>query len=243
MNSDSAIELRDVTKSYEGGVEALRGVSLTITSGESVAIVGPSGSGKSTLLHIMGTLDRPSSGVARIAGFDVNELDDRELAGLRARRIGFVFQQFHLLDGLSALDNVAQGMLYTRTASAERKHHAGEALERVGLGERASHRPGQLSGGERQRVAIARAIVGNPTILFADEPTGNLDTTTGEGVMKLLADLNGAGTTVIVITHNLDIALAMPRQVEIRDGVIANDASVKSPTPSTLLELSRQAGQ
>jgi putative ABC transport system ATP-binding protein len=215
--------LEDVTKDYPGGVRALDHVRLRIDDGELVGIVGPSGSGKSTLLHVMSTLERPSDGRVRVAGADVAALGDRELAGLRARRIGFVFQQFFLLDGMSALENVAQGMLYTGTPIEERMTAAEQALDRVGLSHRMTHRPHQLSGGERQRVAIARAVVGRPDIVFADEPTGNLDSRSGEGVMALLRELNGDGTTVVVITHDRDVADSLPRRVRLRDGRIEED--------------------
>lgn len=219
------VELREVTKTYPGGVVALDAVSLTVEAGESVAIVGPSGSGKSTMLHMIGTLDRPSAGTVLIEGGDVSRLPDRRLSALRARRIGFVFQQFHLAAGVSALDNVADGLLYGGVAPAERRRRARRALERVGLGPRLGHRPHQLSGGEKQRVAIARAVVGEPPLLLADEPTGALDSASGAGVLDLLRELSGAGTTVVLITHDRDIAALMPRQVRMRDGRIVHDGA------------------
>jgi putative ABC transport system ATP-binding protein len=214
------VELAGVSKSYPGGVTALHEVSLSVRYGELVGIVGPSGSGKSTLLHMVGTLDRPSAGTVRVDGYDVAELSDRQLSALRARRIGFVFQQFHLAPGRSAVDNVADGLLYGGLPVAERERLAEDALVRVGLGMRLDHRPHQLSGGEKQRVAIARAVAGAPPLLLADEPTGNLDSASGAGVMALLRELHETGTTVLVITHDREIAASLPRQVRLRDGAV-----------------------
>jgi putative ABC transport system ATP-binding protein len=219
------LELRRVVKRYAGSppVEALKDVDLAVDEGELLAIVGPSGSGKSTLLHIMGTLARPTSGQVCLEGDDVARLSDRELSGLRGRRIGFVFQQFFLLDGLSALENVALGLLYSGRPARERRRLAAQTLERVGLGRRLGHRPQQLSGGERQRVAIARAVVGRPAIVLADEPTGNLDSRSGQEVMEILWGLNREGASIAVITHNLELAAALPRRIAVRDGRIIED--------------------
>jgi putative ABC transport system ATP-binding protein len=214
------IQLIEVTKIYPGGVTALQSVDLVVDYGELLAIVGPSGSGKSTMLHLIGTLDRPSQGTVRIDGYDVASLSDRQLSALRAQRIGFVFQQFHLAPGRDALGNVADGLLYYGVPKKERERRAKAALVRVGLGDRLTHRPHQLSGGERQRVAIARAVAGDPSLLLADEPTGNLDSVSGAGVMTLLRELNEAGTTILVITHDREIANSLPRQVPMRDGQV-----------------------
>jgi putative ABC transport system ATP-binding protein len=222
----AVVELSGVRRSYPGGVDALRGVDLTISAGELVAIVGPSGSGKSTLLYIVGTLERPTAGTVWLAGNDTQKLSDGQLAGLRARTIGFVFQQFFLLPGSTALENVANGLLYTGVPVEQRMSRARDALEAVGLGHRLSHRATQLSGGESQRVAIARAIVGRPALVLADEPTGNLDTRTGGEIVGLLRGLNATGTTVVVITHDRPVADALDRQISIRDGLVESDERV-----------------
>jgi putative ABC transport system ATP-binding protein len=219
------LELEAVTKTYgsQPPVAALRGVSFRVEAGELLAIVGPSGSGKSTLLHLMGTLERPSSGRVSITGVDVAAHDDRQLAALRATRIGFVFQQFFLAEHASALENVADGLLYAGVAAHERRERAAQALTRVGLGERLASRPTQLSGGERQRVAIARALVGRPAIVLADEPTGNLDSATGQAIMALIDELHAEGATIVVITHEHEIAARFPRQIALRDGQVVTD--------------------
>jgi putative ABC transport system ATP-binding protein len=221
------LELEEVVKTYgvEPRVIALAGVTFTVQPGELLAILGPSGSGKSTLLHLMGTLERPSSGRVRITGLDVEELSDRELAAVRATRIGFVFQQFFLAEHSSVLENVADGLLYAGCGARERRALATLALERVGLAERLGSRPTQLSGGQRQRVAIARALVGRPAILLADEPTGNLDSATGETILALLDELSAEGATIVVITHERDVAARFPRRMTLRDGKVVSDTS------------------
>jgi putative ABC transport system ATP-binding protein len=228
----SVLELDGVTKVYgeDPPVPALRGVSFSVRPGELVAIVGPSGSGKSTLLHVIGTLERPSSGVVRIGGVDAAQLNDRELSKLRARNIGFVFQQFFLAEHATVRDNVADGLLYAGVRAAERYRRAEEAIERVGLSERAHFKPTKLSGGERQRVAIARALVGRPTIVLADEPTGNLDSTNGASIMEVIRELNRAGATIIMITHDTGLAGQLPRQIRVLDGEIISDRT-KGETP------------
>jgi putative ABC transport system ATP-binding protein len=227
MSGELVLELEQVTKVYgeEPPVQALRGVSLSVREGELVGVVGPSGSGKSTLLHVMGTLERPSSGIVRIRGVDAARLRDRELSRLRAREIGFVFQQFFLAEHATVRENVADGLLYAGVPAGERKRRADEALERVGLSGRASFKPTRISGGERQRVAIARALVGRPALVLADEPTGNLDSTTGASIMELIHELNAAGATVVLITHDGDLADHLPRRIRVLDGQVVSDTA------------------
>jgi putative ABC transport system ATP-binding protein len=229
-SASPVLELVGVVKEYPGDppVSALAGVDLQVNEGELVAIIGPSGSGKSTLLHMIGTLDRPTHGVVKVAGEDTSTLSDKDLSALRARRLGFVFQQFFLIDGMSVLDNVADGLLYRGDRAAARRQAAADALDRVGLGHRLHHRPNQLSGGERQRTAIARALAGRPALVMADEPTGNLDQATGAAIVELLRELNAEGTTILVITHDSHVASQMTRRVEILDGRIVRDTGAVS---------------
>jgi putative ABC transport system ATP-binding protein len=228
--ANPVLELVDVVKEYPGAppVRALDGISVQIEQGEMVAVVGPSGSGKSTLLHLVGALDRASSGAVRVAGHDTARLRDRQLSGLRGRTIGFVFQQFHLVEGLDAVENVALGLTYGGGAPAGRRRRATEALDQVGLARRAMHRPGQLSGGERQRVAIARAIVHEPDVLLADEPTGNLDSRTGADILETFHALHRSGSTIVLITHDQGIAASLPRCVTLRDGRLLSDHRSRS---------------
>jgi len=221
----TVLQLDHVTKAYPGQppVTALDDVNLTLRAAERVAVAGPSGSGKSTLLHVAGTLERPTTGVVKVAGQDTTRLSDRQLSARRASSLGFVFQQFFLLEHHGVVENVAHGLLYRGVPAAQRRRAAIDTLQRVGLGHRLGHRPAQQSGGERQRVAIARAIVGRPAVVFADEPTGNLDSATGTGILELLAEPNADGTTIVVVTHDTRIAAAMDRQIMLLDGRVVTD--------------------
>lgn len=227
-SSDTAVlELQHVFKEYPGSppVPVLRDIELVVRRGEYVGIVGPSGSGKSTMLNLVGALDVPTSGKVIIDGFDIQEMNDAEVSALRGQRIGFVFQTFNLIDGLTALENVCVGMAYAGTPRSQRLERAAHALDRVGLSHRSTHRPSELSGGERQRVAIARAIVSEPALLLADEPTGNLDSVTGESILETFSSLNNEGVTVVLITHDTTLAASLPRKVTLRDGIIVGDTA------------------